>query len=196
MLLPHLGLRVPGARAARQGDRGVRGGAQARRRTIRSIAGYLIRGQHRGEEVRGGRRRWRRRRAPSVPTICGSRGSRRRRCARRARPTRASPLLEELRAAARATIRRRTSRSRRSTRTPSAARRPCKLLQDAQAKFPARHDDPVRARRGVRQAEEVRGRRGGVPAGARADPDNAPALNYLGYMLAERGERLDESVAT
>ena len=26
------------------------------------------------------------------------------------------------------------------------------------------------------------------------DGDNAPALNYLGYMLAERGERLDESV--
>jgi tetratricopeptide (TPR) repeat protein len=27
------------------------------------------------------------------------------------------------------------------------------------------------------------------------EPDNAPALNYLGYMLADRGERLDESVA-
>jgi len=27
------------------------------------------------------------------------------------------------------------------------------------------------------------------------DPDHAPALNYLGYMLADRGERLDESVA-
>jgi tetratricopeptide (TPR) repeat protein len=26
------------------------------------------------------------------------------------------------------------------------------------------------------------------------EPENAPALNYLGYMLAERGERLDESV--
>jgi Flp pilus assembly protein TadD len=26
------------------------------------------------------------------------------------------------------------------------------------------------------------------------EPDNAPVLNYLGYMLAERGERLDESV--
>jgi tetratricopeptide (TPR) repeat protein len=26
------------------------------------------------------------------------------------------------------------------------------------------------------------------------DPSHAPALNYLGYMLAERGERLDESV--
>jgi tetratricopeptide (TPR) repeat protein len=27
------------------------------------------------------------------------------------------------------------------------------------------------------------------------DPKNAPALNYLGYMLADRGERLDESVS-
>jgi tetratricopeptide (TPR) repeat protein len=26
------------------------------------------------------------------------------------------------------------------------------------------------------------------------DPENAPALNYLGYLLAERGEKLDESV--
>ncbi len=26
------------------------------------------------------------------------------------------------------------------------------------------------------------------------DPEHAPSLNYLGYMLAERGERLDESV--
>ena len=26
------------------------------------------------------------------------------------------------------------------------------------------------------------------------DPEHAAALNYLGYMLAERGERLDESV--
>jgi tetratricopeptide (TPR) repeat protein len=28
-----------------------------------------------------------------------------------------------------------------------------------------------------------------------SDPEHTPALNYLGYMLAERGERLDESVA-
>ncbi len=27
-----------------------------------------------------------------------------------------------------------------------------------------------------------------------SDPTHAPALNYLGYMLAERGEKLDESV--
>ena len=27
------------------------------------------------------------------------------------------------------------------------------------------------------------------------DPNHAPTLNYLGYMLAERGERLDEAVS-
>ncbi len=27
------------------------------------------------------------------------------------------------------------------------------------------------------------------------DPLDAPTLNYLGYMLADRGERLDESIA-
>ena len=26
------------------------------------------------------------------------------------------------------------------------------------------------------------------------EPDNAPALNYLGYMLADRGQRLDEAI--
>ena len=28
-----------------------------------------------------------------------------------------------------------------------------------------------------------------------SDPDHAPTLNYLGYMLADRGERLDEAVS-
>ena len=42
------------------------------------------------------------------------------------------------------------------------------MLQDAQAKFPTDNGDRLRARRGLRQAEEVRRRRSGVPAGARA----------------------------
>ncbi len=69
-----------------------------------------------------------------------------------------------------------------------------KVLQDAQARFPGdttigfelgavldkqkRYADAEAAFRQVLQKE----------------PDNAPALNYIGYMLAERGERLDESV--
>ncbi|MCU1382207.1 MAG: hypothetical protein JWL71_904 [Acidobacteria bacterium] len=69
-----------------------------------------------------------------------------------------------------------------------------KVLQEAQAKFPA--DDSIAFELGsmfdkqkkYAEAEaafrQVLGR----------DPQNAIALNYLGYMLAERGERLDESV--
>jgi tetratricopeptide (TPR) repeat protein len=70
-----------------------------------------------------------------------------------------------------------------------------KVLQDAQAKFPA--DPSVIFELGA--MFERQKRFGDAEAAFRRlladDPDNAEALNYLGYMLAERGERLDESVA-
>ena len=69
-----------------------------------------------------------------------------------------------------------------------------KLLEQAQAKFPVRDVDHVRARRGARQAEAIHRCRSGFRQVLAQRPDNAPALNYLGYMLADRGERLDESV--
>jgi tetratricopeptide (TPR) repeat protein len=69
-----------------------------------------------------------------------------------------------------------------------------KLLQDARVKFPSsipvifelgavfeRQKNYVEAETVFKQVLE-------------REPDNAAALNYLGYMLAERGERLDESV--
>ncbi len=69
-----------------------------------------------------------------------------------------------------------------------------KLLRDAQAKFPSstsiafqlgavfdRQKNFAEAETAFRQV-------------LTREPDNAGALNYLGYMLAERGERLDESV--
>jgi tetratricopeptide (TPR) repeat protein len=69
-----------------------------------------------------------------------------------------------------------------------------KLLQNAQAKFPAdtsivfelgavfdKQKDFAKAEETFRQVLSK-------------EPDNAGALNYLGYMLADRGERLDESV--
>jgi tetratricopeptide (TPR) repeat protein len=69
-----------------------------------------------------------------------------------------------------------------------------KVLQDAQAKFPA--DDSI-----VFELGAVYDKQKKFPDAEAAfkqllarDGDNAPALNYLGYMLAERGERLDESV--
>jgi len=69
-----------------------------------------------------------------------------------------------------------------------------KVLQDARAKFP--QDPTVTFELGATFDKQKR------YADAEAafkqliaiDPENAPALNYLGYMLAERGERLDESV--
>jgi tetratricopeptide (TPR) repeat protein len=69
-----------------------------------------------------------------------------------------------------------------------------KVLQTAQTKFPAdtsiifelgavfdKQKDFAKAEETFRQVLSK-------------EPDNAGALNYLGYMLAERGERLDESV--
>jgi tetratricopeptide (TPR) repeat protein len=69
-----------------------------------------------------------------------------------------------------------------------------KVLQDAQAKFPA--DNSILFELGAtydRQKQFPQAEAAFKQLIAR-DPDNAAALNYLGYMLAERGERLDESV--
>jgi tetratricopeptide (TPR) repeat protein len=69
-----------------------------------------------------------------------------------------------------------------------------KLLQDAQGKFPT--DTSITFELGAvldkqkRYAESESVFRQLLTR----EPDNAPALNYLGYMLAERGEHLGESV--
>jgi tetratricopeptide (TPR) repeat protein len=69
-----------------------------------------------------------------------------------------------------------------------------KLLQDAQAKFPA--DNTVTFELGAVFDKQKRfaDAEAAFQQLLQRDPDNAPALNFLGYMLAERGERLDESV--
>ena len=68
------------------------------------------------------------------------------------------------------------------------------LLQQAQAKFPA--DTSVTFELGA--VLEKQKRFADAEAAFRRvltrEPDNAPTLNYLGYMLADRGERLEESV--
>ena len=77
-----------------------------------------------------------------------------------------------------------------ANRAPQAV----KLLQDAQARFPS--DASVALELGAvfdkqkkySDAEAV------LRQLIAKDPNNAIALNYLGYMLAERGERLGESV--
>jgi tetratricopeptide (TPR) repeat protein len=69
-----------------------------------------------------------------------------------------------------------------------------KVLQDAQAKFP--QDDSIAFELGTVYDKQKKFAE--AEAAFRSvlsrDPENATALNYLGYMLAERGERLDESV--
>ena len=69
-----------------------------------------------------------------------------------------------------------------------------KVLQDAQGKFPS--DDGIAFELGTvfdKQKKFAEAESAFRQVLAR-DPENAIALNYLGYMLAERGERLDESV--
>ncbi|HEX7139848.1 MAG TPA: tetratricopeptide repeat protein, partial [Vicinamibacterales bacterium] len=69
-----------------------------------------------------------------------------------------------------------------------------RVLEDAQTKFPT--DDTIGFELGAtfdRQKRFADAEAAFKRIIAR-DPQNAPALNYLGYMLAERGERLDESV--
>src|SRR6185436_11111892 len=68
------------------------------------------------------------------------------------------------------------------------------LLEQAQVKFPA--DTSVTFELGA--VLEKQKRFADAEAAFRRvlerEPDNAPTLNYLGYMLADRGERLEESV--
>jgi tetratricopeptide (TPR) repeat protein len=69
-----------------------------------------------------------------------------------------------------------------------------KVLQDALGKFPS--NDGIAFELGTvfdKQKKFAEAESAFRQVLAR-DPENAIALNYLGYMLAERGERLDESV--
>jgi len=72
--------------------------------------------------------------------------------------------------------------------------RAVKVLQDAQAKFPS--DDSIAFELGTvfDKAKKFADAESAFRSVLARDPQNATALNYLGYMLAERGERLDESV--
>jgi tetratricopeptide (TPR) repeat protein len=69
-----------------------------------------------------------------------------------------------------------------------------KVLQEAQTKFPT--DTSISFELGA--AFDKQKRFSDAESAFRdviaREPDHAAALNYLGYMLAERGERLDESV--
>jgi tetratricopeptide (TPR) repeat protein len=70
-----------------------------------------------------------------------------------------------------------------------------KVLQDAQGKFPS--DDGIAFELGtvLDKQKKFAEAESAFRQVLSRNPENATALNYLGYMLAERGERLDESVS-
>jgi tetratricopeptide (TPR) repeat protein len=69
-----------------------------------------------------------------------------------------------------------------------------KVLQDAQAKFPAETGIAFELGAVLDKQKKFAESEAVFRQLITKEPENAAALNYLGYMLAERGERLSESV--
>jgi predicted Zn-dependent protease len=69
-----------------------------------------------------------------------------------------------------------------------------KVLQDAQTKFPDDMSIAFELGAVFDKAKKFADAEAAFRDLLERDPENAAAMNYLGYMLAERGERLDESV--
>ena len=70
-----------------------------------------------------------------------------------------------------------------------------KLLDEAEARFPADISIPFQRGALYESAGETDRAEAAFRDVLERDPRHAPALNYLGYMLAERGVRLDEALA-
>jgi len=69
-----------------------------------------------------------------------------------------------------------------------------RILQDAQAKFPGNTTIGFELGAVFDKQKKFADAEAAFRKILVQEPDNAPALNYIGYMLAERGERLSESV--
>lgn len=69
-----------------------------------------------------------------------------------------------------------------------------KVLQDAKTKFPTDSDIVFELGATFDKQKRFADAEAAFKQLIAVEPTNAAALNYLGYMLAERGERLDESV--
>ncbi len=69
-----------------------------------------------------------------------------------------------------------------------------KVLDDAQARFPESVTVPFQRGALYERSKEYAKAEASFRNVLARDPLNAPALNYLGYMFADRGERLDEAV--
>ena len=183
---------VPADRAVRQGRGDVRGSAQAG--AERSDADRLSDSGAAGrEELHGGRRarasgarRPTRRSAARAARGRGAPPERARRSGhrpargRRAEAQRRSRGLHRACAAVLGRQPRRTGRQAAAGRPDEVSRRETSLTFELAA--------VLEKQKKYAEAEAV------FRQLIARDPDHAAALNYLGYMLAERGERLDESV--
>jgi len=69
-----------------------------------------------------------------------------------------------------------------------------KTLEEALSKFPSDTSIPFELGAVLEKQRKFSEAEAAFRKVLTIDPDHAPALNYLGYMLADRGERLDESV--
>ena len=69
------------------------------------------------------------------------------------------------------------------------------VLKDAQAKFPNESNITFELGAIFDKQKRFADAEAAFRQLIAKEPENAPALNYLGYMLADRGERLDESVS-
>jgi tetratricopeptide (TPR) repeat protein len=69
-----------------------------------------------------------------------------------------------------------------------------RVLRDAEARFPTDTTIPFELGATLERQKQYDAAETAFRKTIELDPNHAPALNYLGYMLAERGVRLDESV--
>jgi tetratricopeptide (TPR) repeat protein len=69
------------------------------------------------------------------------------------------------------------------------------VLREAQARFPDETSIPFELGAVLERQKRYRDAESAFLLVLAKDPDHAAALNYLGYMLADRGERLDQSIA-
>lgn len=69
------------------------------------------------------------------------------------------------------------------------------VLSQAATRFPSEISVPFQRGALLEQRKDYTGAEAAFREALARDPQHAPSLNYLGYMLAERGERLDEAVA-
>lgn len=69
------------------------------------------------------------------------------------------------------------------------------VLSQAATRFPSEISVPFQRGALLEQRKDYTGAEAAFREALARDPLHAPSLNYLGYMLAERGERLDEAVS-